>query len=163
MTYTFTKVVKSIVLPALIMGLTTANLYAQKADSTKTKTTKATKPASKAISVKGTITDSQTDKGLPGISVQIAEYSAAITDEKGQFVIDVPSLNATLVVTGQGYQNKEIPLKGRTSVTASLYNDTYNSVYGTVMMPFGPKSKAHVANSVSSVNVNDSWQRTNET
>jgi len=160
MTYIFTKAVKSIVLPALIMGLTTVNLYAQKADSAKT--TKPTTSAKKGVSVKGTITDAQTGKPAPAISVQVTDYSAAITDDKGQFVIDVPNLNALLVVTGAGYQNKEIPLKGRTSVTASLYADTYNSVYGTVMMPFGPKSKAHVANSVSSVNVNDSWQRTNE-
>jgi len=160
MTYIFTKVVKGIVLPALIMGLTTASLYAQKTDSTKT-----TKPESsdkKGVSVKGTITDAQTGKPASGISVQIAEFSAAITDDKGQFVINAPDLNALLVVTGAGYQNKEIPLKGRTTVSASLYADTYSSVYGTVMMPFGPKSKAHVANSVSSVSVNDSWQRTNE-
>jgi TonB-linked SusC/RagA family outer membrane protein len=160
MTYIFTKVVKGIVLPALIMGLTGVNLYAQKADSTKT-----TKPAESqktGISVKGTITDAQTGKPAPGVSVQIADFSAAITDEKGQFVITAPNINALLVVTGAGYQNKEITLKGRTTVSASLYPDTYNSVYGTVMMPFGPKSKTHVANSVSSVSVNDSWQRTNE-
>lgn len=162
MIYIFTKAVKSIALPVLIMGLTSANLYAQQqADSASPKTTVSDNKRD-LIRVKGVITDAQTGKPVPGISISVAEFSAAITDEKGQFEISVPNLNALLTVSGPGYQNKEIALKGQSSVSASLYADTYNSFYETVVMPYSSRSYMHIANSVNAVSTDDSWQRSGE-
>lgn len=162
MNYIFTKVVKGIALPALIMGLTTVNIYAQQADTVAAGQAPVAGSRRGTLSVKGVISDSRTHQPVPGVNVQVADYSAAITDEKGGFTINVPNLNALLVVSGPGYQNKEIPLKGQTTVSAELYEDTYNSVYGTVAMPYGSKSGMHIASAVDAVNTTDSWQRSGE-
>lgn len=165
MTPIFTKVVKSIALPALIMGLTSVNIYAQQADTTSAKTASQTAAENSKrgyVTVKGLITDARTQKPVPGINVQVIDYAAAITDEKGEFSISVPNLEVTLTISGPGYQNKEIPLLGRTDVSASLYEDTYNSVYDQVVLPYSTKSKLHVANAVDAVNTTDRWQRSGE-
>ena len=63
----------------------------------------------KGLTATGTITDNSTGKPISGISVSVADFSAAITDEKGSFVINVPAYSAVLIVSGQGYQTKELP------------------------------------------------------
>ncbi|MBW4888535.1 SusC/RagA family TonB-linked outer membrane protein [Mucilaginibacter sp. HMF5004] len=156
MIYIVTKVVKRIALPVLIMGLTTINLQAQQADTAKLAPNIAIK---RGTTVTGTIKDAQTGKPVAGVNIKVAEYDAAITDEKGQFSISVPNLDALLIVSSPGYQNKEIALKGRKSVSANIYGDTFNSIYGAVEMPYASKSKLHTVNSVSSVDVADGWQR----
>ncbi len=160
MIYKATKVVTSILLSTLILGFATVDVRAQKADTTARRVPAAAK---KGFSVKGTIKDALTGKPVSGANIRSAAYDAAITDEQGQFTINVPNLDGLLSVSGPGYQNKEIALKGRTKVSADLYGETFTSIYGNVEMPYSSQSKLHVASSVSSVDVTDSWARSNET
>jgi len=165
MTYIFTKAVKIIALPALFMGLMNVDLYAQRAGSASAEpldSTIVTLNRQGSVKVTGLIKDSQTGKPIPGAGVSVAEYSASITDEKGEFTISVPDLKSLLIIGVQGYQNKEIALKGKNKVSASLYPDTYSSIYRTVAMPYSSKSKLHIANAVESVNTDNNWQRASE-
>jgi hypothetical protein len=66
------------------------------------------------------------------------------------------------MLRGEGYQSKEIALKGRRSVTASLFEDTYNSFYDLANLPSGSQSINRLPYAVTSVQANN-WARTAET
>src|ERR1700744_5090912 len=87
-----------------VFVLASFSVFAQKSDST------ATKPADSAAVVKkpksglyatGTILDASTGKPLSGINISVFEYSAAITDDKGNFSVEVPTYLDVLLVSGQ--------------------------------------------------------------
>ncbi len=160
----FTKAVRRTLLPGLIIALASLRLTAQQADSIAAGTTvAAVSGQDKGVLVTGTIKEAAGGRPLAGINVSVQGYSAAITDNKGFFNIHVPEYDAVLTVSGQGYQTKEIPLKGRKVVTAGLYEEAFNSVYDVVELPYRKQSKSHIAYSVESVNTGDKWQRTSET
>src|SRR5882724_10025826 len=115
------------------------------------------------LTVTGVIKDAATGKPLPAINISIPDYSAALTDDNGSFTIKVPNYNATLLVKAEGFQTKEIALKGRKSVTAGLYEAAFNSLYDNAGLPFGAKPLNQTVNAISSVNTNDSWYRNTET
>src|SRR5687767_14370136 len=60
----------------------------------------------KGVPVTGRITDAATNRPLPAIRVTYQDYSAAITDSVGNFILDVPNYNVSIMVEGEGYQLK---------------------------------------------------------
>lgn len=141
-------------------------VFAQKTDSTATKPADSTafvKKVRSGLFATGTITDASTNKPLAGISISVFEYSAAITDEKGNFSVEVPSYTEVLLISAQGYQTKEIALKGRKTVSATLYEDGYSSVYNVARLPFGVTPLNGVPNAVTTLNVQGAWEANNET
>ncbi|MBC7947707.1 MAG: SusC/RagA family TonB-linked outer membrane protein [Chitinophagaceae bacterium] len=113
--------------------------------------------------VSGLVKDASTGLPLRGIRITYKEVAAAITDSTGAFKINLPSLNLTLLVEGDGYQAKEIALRGRNNVTTSLYEDTYSSFYDQAAHPFGNVLKSRSPFAITSVQTNGNWARTNET
>jgi len=95
-----------------------------------------------AVSVNGTIADAATGKPVAGIQLSYKDVTASITDSIGNFSLQVPNYNVSITATGEGYQVKEIALQGRKQVTASLYEDAYNSLYDVAYMPFGATPKS---------------------
>ena len=65
--------------------------------------------------------DAATHRPLPGIRISYHDISASITDSAGNFSVKVPNYNVAIVLEGDGYQIKEIALKGRKTVSSSLY------------------------------------------
>ncbi len=116
----------------------------------------------KGTLAKGVVLDAATQKPLAAVNVTIDGFSAALTDDNGKFSIRVPNYNATLVISGEGFQTKELPLRGKKEVKAILYEASYNSIYDVANLPFGAKSKNHISNAVSSVNTLDNWTRSTE-
>jgi TonB-linked SusC/RagA family outer membrane protein len=116
-----------------------------------------------AIEVSGTVTDAATHQPLTAIRVTYHDYSAAITDSTGHFTLKVPDNNVTIVLQGEGYQSKEIALKGRRTVTAVLYEDTYVSFYDAAVLPFRRQSINRIPFAVSSVQTSNNWAHTSET
>src|SRR5689334_21219188 len=82
-----------------------------------------------AFKVSGVVKEAATGKALGGIRVTYKDYAAAITDSNGAFTIKVPSPDLNLLFEGEGYQAKQIAIKGNGNVIASLYEDTYTSFY----------------------------------
>src|SRR6478609_2599717 len=74
-----------------------------------------------AVTVTGVITDAATNKPLAGVGITYKDVSAAITDSTGKFSLKVPNYNVAISVAINGYQNKEIALKGRQTVSSGLY------------------------------------------
>ena len=113
--------------------------------------------------VTGRVTDASTKKPVSGVNVVVQDVAAAITDDKGGFIITVPSRTSVLQISGQGYQYKEVAVNNRSEVNISLYEDGFNSVYDLVTLPFTQSSKAQINYSVASVNTEGGWTRPKET
>src|ERR1044071_674689 len=60
----------------------------------------------------GIITEGATKKPMVGARVSVVNYSAAITDENGKFSLNVPSWDVDIIVTNDGYETRQIALKG---------------------------------------------------
>lgn len=107
------------------------------------------------VKVTGTVTD-QTGESLPGVSVQLKSNPAiaAATNIDGQFVISVPDLNASLLVSFIGYENQTVALKGRNNVEVVLKEDS-KALDELVVVGYGQQKKISVTGSVSSVSGTD--------
>jgi len=159
----FTKKVKRIFIPALFIAFACFSANAQSVGVEKNTTTGKQIQLVKRIKITGTITESTTGKALSGINITIPGYAAALTDDKGVFSINAPGTSSVLIVSGPGYQEKQVPLKGRTNIAVSLYEDAFNSVYDQALLPYGNTSKNQIPWAVSSFSTTDSWARSTET
>ncbi|MEJ6979473.1 SusC/RagA family TonB-linked outer membrane protein [Pedobacter sp. P351] len=104
-----------------------------------------------------TIVDATSKKPLSGINVSVEGYSGAITDENGKASISVPDFDAVLRISATVYQNKEVPLRGESTLTIKLYESGYNSVYSLVTLPSGSISQSRIPYAVSSVRAREMW------
>src|SRR5690349_13726438 len=107
-------------IPLLLLGW---NLCAQTtpADTTApaaSDTTTAIKapPPKNTVPVTGTITESVSGKPLRGVRITYRDLYAAITDSAGTFSINVPGYQVVIRIEADGYQSKEIALRGAASV-----------------------------------------------
>ncbi len=89
--------------------------------------------------------------------------SAALTDDNGRFTIKVPDYTSTVFVSGEGFQSKEIPLKGQNNVSARLYEETFNSLYDNVQLPTGTRPRNQTVNALSAISTEGAWNRNIET
>jgi TonB-linked SusC/RagA family outer membrane protein len=76
----------------------------------------------KAIhTISGGVTEAETSKALAGVSVKLKGSTRAVmTDNQGQYSIEVPDDNSTLVFAYIGYVSREIETKGRVVIQVSL-------------------------------------------
>jgi TonB-linked SusC/RagA family outer membrane protein len=124
------------------------------------------KPAMADTTVKrisGTLIDAATKKPLAGVNVSIPFFSAAISDEKGNFRIKVPTYDVTLQVSAEGYQVKQVPLKGNKSVSVTLYDEAIHSYFDNANLATGVKPKSELAAPVVSIDPQGAWTRNQET
>ncbi|MDR1652112.1 MAG: SusC/RagA family TonB-linked outer membrane protein [Prevotellaceae bacterium] len=72
--------------------------------------------------VTGSVTEAGTNEPLPGVTVNVKGISASatMTDNDGNYSINVSNANVTLVFTAISYATQEVPLRGRTSVNVVL-------------------------------------------
>jgi TonB-linked SusC/RagA family outer membrane protein len=148
---------KLTVLGVLVLAYT--SLSAQQQDSV---TIATIQTSDKGVTVTGVITDAATKKPLPAINISIPGYSAALTDDNGKFTIAAPDYKVTLFVTAEGFQSKEIALKGRKIVSASLYEERFTSIYDNINLPIGVKPQNQAVHAIGSVNTEGNWNRNNE-
>lgn len=117
----------------------------------------------KGYPLSGTITDAATKKGFVGVRVQVENFSAAITDENGNFTLNVPSYHTDILVSADGYEPRQISLKGRTSVNEALLDETHSSFQELVTMPLSTNLHRTVAAAVSKYDNKVGWGRPDET
>lgn len=110
------------------------------------------KPVS-GVFVTGKITDAATNKPAAGVRLQVENFSAAITDSAGKFKLKVPSYEATVLVSGEGFNERQVPLKGRQSFDVALLDESHESFSEVVTMPMGKQTKKYVTASVGQYNV----------
>lgn len=117
----------------------------------------------KGEKVIGTILDGNTNKPLVGINITVTGFNAAITDDKGNFSITVPDYNSSIVISGNGFQSKVVPVYKGKPVTTKLYPQSYTSVYNEVITPLGTESQARSIAAVNNIGLQNGWGNNSET
>jgi len=103
------------------------------------------------ITVTGKVTDSQTGEPMPGVNVVVKGTTiGTMTDGSGNYSLNVPDRNATLVFSFIGYTTQEIPLEGRSSLNVSLVSETIG-LEEVVVVGYGTTRKVNLTGSVSTI------------
>ncbi|MBD0824475.1 SusC/RagA family TonB-linked outer membrane protein [Aestuariibaculum marinum] len=138
----------------LLFGGAIGNLYAQDSGSNAEST-----QTNKGIEIKGLIKNAKTGEGISGINVAVKDFSAAISDDDGNFSIKVPHLNALLMLSAEGYQTKVVPLNKReTGLEISLFEDNYSQFYQNANLPGSEKRQYSNSKAANVLDFNkDQW------
>lgn len=151
----FTTILKA-VLVLFTLVISFLPVYAQQPDTV-------ARQSRSGLSVSGTIAEASTGNLLEGVNVTVVGYSSAITDKEGAFSIEVPAYTATLLISGEGYQAKEVAIKGRNQLTVRLHEAAFNTIYRSAYISSSGKPMSHVVHSVVSVNTPNKFQTSAET
>jgi len=167
----FTQKFRYIILPVLFITSVFNLANAQEVDTTEAKPLSA-KDSIAAFSQRptdkvkdkatGYITESFSGKPISGVSVSVKGFSAGITNDKGFYSISVPNYNVVIVIKAQGYQVKELALKGRKTLNIALYEEGFKSIYDQAHLPLADAPRYQVPYAIESINTNDNWSRVNE-
>ncbi|GEO04454.1 SusC/RagA family TonB-linked outer membrane protein [Adhaeribacter aerolatus] len=97
------------------------------------------------------MTDATDNTNLPGVTVLIKGSSqATTTDPSGNYTIEVPSDQSTLVFSFVGFVPQEVPVGNRTTINVALTGDA-KALDEVVVIGYGTVKKSDVTGSVGSV------------
>jgi TonB-linked SusC/RagA family outer membrane protein len=101
--------------------------------------------------VSGKVTDPNTNEELPGVTVLVKGTSTGtVTDIEGNYKIQVPGPEATLVFSFIGYITQEVPVGNRSTVDVSLSEDV-KQLEEVVVVGYGTQKKSDLTGAVASV------------
>lgn len=101
--------------------------------------------------VKGRVTDTSSDEGLPGVNVVVKGTSVGTTtDSRGEFTISVPENSSVLVFSFVGYLSQEVTVGNRTTINLGLAPDT-KVLSEVVVIGYGTVRKSDLTGAVSGV------------
>lgn len=108
--------------------------------------------AAAQTTVTGTVRDAAGET-IPGASVYLKSDKAVATatDVDGNFLLKVPNLQSTLVVSFIGYKPQEVKLNGNSRVTVTLLEDS-QMLDEVVAIGYGTAKKVSLTGSVSAIN-----------
>ncbi len=113
-------------------------------------------PALAQVSVTGKVTSADDKSSMPGVNVLVKGTSnGVITDADGNFRINVPSANETLIFSFVGYSTQEVALAGRNTVDIILASDVKQLTEVVVTALGVEKEKAKVGYSTQEVKGSD--------
>ncbi|MDE6164047.1 MAG: SusC/RagA family TonB-linked outer membrane protein [Muribaculaceae bacterium] len=104
--------------------------------------------------VKGTIQDKEGEPIVGATVLVKGTQKGAAADLDGNFVLTGVDANATLLVSAVGYTPQEIALKGRTSITVTLLEDS-KVLDDVVVIGYGSLQKKQVTSSITSIKGDD--------
>ncbi len=106
------------------------------------------------VMVKGKVTD-ESGVGLPGVNVLLKGTSTGtITSADGNYQLEVPSLDGTLIFSFIGFEKKEVPINGRDKINVSLKEDI-TEIGEVVKIGYGVQKKTDVTGAISVVKTED--------
>lgn len=110
------------------------------------------------IVVKGKVVDKQTKEGLIGASVTVKGLTTgAVTDINGNFTINVPYEEATIVVSYIGYQPQDVKLAGRKELVVDLIEDA-KALEEVVAVGYMKQRKETMTGAVATITTKDLTQ-----
>lgn len=156
--YTKTMLKVKHILPVSLFVCATSIAAAQQTpaikDQTATKDTIVIGRSVKGVTITGKITDAVSKKAASGIRVQVENFSAAITDDNGAFSLQVPSYNSTVQISGEGYDQRFVPLQGKKEINVAMLDESHESIHETITTPTGVQIKRNLTASVGTYSVN---------
>jgi len=100
--------------------------------------------------ISGQVTDARKDP-LPGVNVTIKGSSTGTTtDGRGNYRLNLPADNVTVVFSFIGYQTQEVAVGNRTVIDVNLAEDV-KSLSEVVVVGYGTQRKTDLTGSVSSI------------
>ena len=111
------------------------------------------------IQVTGTISDAATGKGIAGARISLPNVSASITDGNGAFKINVPTYFEDLLVSADGYDTKQIPLKGRKQIAVSLLEEGYSGFQDPLTSPLAIAPIRNTTTASSRLQLDGEWTK----
>lgn len=164
--YKFTIIKKGISF-ALFGLLFTLAASAQQTDtakySTDTTTVKVKQKKLVGQKITGLVLDGASNKPVIGARLSVADFSAALTDDKGRFSIVVPDFNSTIEISNTGYHTKILAVHKGKMATIKIYPASYPSLFTEVVLPSGTKNLVRTASAISIVNPLGGWTTSSET
>ncbi|PKB17820.1 TonB-dependent receptor [Flavobacterium sp. 5] len=107
------------------------------------------------IKVHGTVKDSNTNQGLPGVTIKIDGTSTAVSsDFDGKYAIDVPE-NATLSFAFIGFQTKKVAVNGQATINLSLVSTAEDLKEVLVNVGYRSVKQKDLTGAVSTVKAKD--------
>lgn len=107
------------------------------------------------IDVSGTVTTFEDGQPLPGVNVIVKGTNQGVqTDFDGNFTVKAVPGDATLVFSYIGFENQEVPIKGRTRLSVALKTDQ-ESLDEVVVIGYGTVKKSDLTGAVTSVKAED--------
>jgi TonB-dependent starch-binding outer membrane protein SusC len=111
--------------------------------------------AAPAELVRGRVTSAENGEALPGVTVVVKGASVGVTtNATGDYQLNVPTANATLVFSSVGYVAQEIAIGGRGTVNAVLLVDT-RSLSEVVVIGYGTRNRRDLTGSVADIRSTD--------
>jgi TonB-dependent starch-binding outer membrane protein SusC len=103
------------------------------------------------FSVRGRVTSADKNEGMAGVTV-VAQGTTigTTTNANGEYAIDAPSGNATLVFTFIGYTSQTVPINNRSTINITLAVDQ-KLIQEVVVVGYGTVRKSDLTGAVSSV------------
>lgn len=109
------------------------------------------------LQVEGVVSDAVTGNPVTGADISYLDLSAALTDSTGHFTLQVPNYQVTILVSAEGYEQKEVALKGGSRVRTVLFARGSNP-YRETTLPMGSAPSSHLTGAVGAVKVQGDWQ-----
>lgn len=111
--------------------------------------------AQKGLTVKGVITDAETQAPLPGVNiVELSTISGSvngtITDYDGSYALELTADKAVLLITYIGFADKEVAVAGRSTIDVSMEPD-FETLSEVVVIGYSEQKKSDVTGSVGSI------------
>ncbi len=112
-------------------------------------------PAEKEIfqdTVRGMVTDAQTGEALPGVNILVQGTTdmGTTTNIDGEFELQVPNLQETLVFSYIGYESLVVGIDGRTELNIQLISDV-QLLDDIVVVGYGTQRRVNLTGSVDQV------------
>ncbi len=111
------------------------------------------KPLEKKVN--GRVTSVDDNEGIPGVNVVVkGTTQGTVTDVEGNYSIEVPDENATLIFSSVGYIQEEVAVGNQTVINIELAPDI-TALEEIVVVGYGTQKRATLTGSVSQVNGDD--------
>jgi TonB-dependent SusC/RagA subfamily outer membrane receptor len=106
------------------------------------------------LGISGKVTD-DTGQGLPGVNVLLKETTTGTTtDGEGNYALNAPDGNGTLVFSFIGYTTEEVPINNRTTINISMVPDV-KSLSEVVVVGYGTQRKTDVTGALTSISTKE--------
>lgn len=106
------------------------------------------------VTVKGQVRGAD-NVPIPGVTVVVkGTTNGTSSDMDGNFVLNLPDANATLVISAVGFVTQEIPLDGRTTLSVTLQTDV-KALEEVVVLGYTTDKKSDVTTAYSQINQKD--------
>ncbi|NJN24611.1 MAG: TonB-dependent receptor [Cyclobacteriaceae bacterium] len=111
-----------------------------------------------SVSVSGKVLSGEDKSELPGVNIVVKGTSiGTVTDISGNYSLEVPGTDATLVFSSVGYITEEIAVGNRTVIDLTL-NPDVTALSEIVVVGYGTQERAKVTGAISSVSAKEITQ-----